>query len=119
MGILVAAASSTAAPDVVREMLRLLIIQPAGQSAMSFFDSLQIIPGSKAVHVQRLHEQVGTEYSEMIFFDDEARNKNVERELGVFTYLVRDGVTIEVIEEAVKEWRRRRSIDELGRVRSK
>jgi len=118
MGIAIAAASSTAAPELAREMLNLLVLEPAGENAILFFDSLQIIPGSKTVHVSRVQKQLGLDPSDMIFFDDEARNKNVERELGVFTYLVRDGMTIEVIDEAVKEWRRRKDMEELGRVRT-
>ncbi len=43
----------------------------------------------------------------MLFFDDEARNKNVE-ELGVVMYLVKDGVTRDVIDRGVREWRRRK-----------
>ncbi|KAI9888994.1 MAG: hypothetical protein M1814_006052 [Vezdaea aestivalis] len=108
MGILVAAASSTAAPDLAREILDKLVLKPSDKRAISFFDSLQIIPGSKAIHVSRLRDRMKIDYSDMIFFDDEARNKNVEKELGAFTFLVRDGITVEVIEEAVGEWRRRK-----------
>ena len=43
----------------------------------------------------------------MLFFDDEARNRNVE-ELGVVMYLVRDGVTRDVVDRGVREWRRRK-----------
>jgi magnesium-dependent phosphatase 1 len=118
MGIAIAAASSTAAPELAREMLDLLVLEPAGEKAILFFDSLQIIPGSKTVHVSRVQKQLGVDFSDMIFFDDEARNKNVERELGVFTYLVRDGMTIEVIDEAVKEWRHRMDMAQLGLVRT-
>ena len=43
----------------------------------------------------------------MLFFDDEARNRNVE-ELGVTMWLVRDGVDKEEVDRGVREWRRRR-----------
>jgi magnesium-dependent phosphatase 1 len=43
----------------------------------------------------------------MLFFDDEARNKNVQMELGVTFYLVRDGLTREEVDRGVWEWRRR------------
>lgn len=47
-------------------------------------------------------------YEEMLFFDDEARNKNVE-ELGVVMQLVRDGVTRGEVDRGVQAWRRRRN----------
>lgn len=42
-------------------------------------------------------------YEEMLFFDDEARNKNVE-ELGVVMQLVRDGVTRGEVDRGVQAW---------------
>lgn len=45
-------------------------------------------------------------YEEMLFFDDEARNKNVE-ELGVVMQLVRDGVTRGEVDRGVQAWRKR------------
>lgn len=45
-------------------------------------------------------------FEEMLFFDDEPRNKNVE-ELGVVMQLVRDGVTREEVDRGVQAWRRR------------
>ncbi len=64
------------------------------------------IIGSKTKHFSLLQKQTGLKYQDMLFFDDEARNKNVE-ELGVVMYLVRDGVTRDVVDRGVKEWRRR------------
>ena len=42
----------------------------------------------------------------MLFFDDEARNKNVEQ-LGVVMCLVRDGVTWGEMDRGIREWRKR------------
>lgn len=42
----------------------------------------------------------------MLFFDDESRNKNVEV-LGVVMQLVRDGVSMDVIDKGVQSWRKR------------
>jgi magnesium-dependent phosphatase 1 len=117
MGVYVGSGSSTAAPDIVRELLRVLVVAPSNRPVVEYFNSLQIRPGSKTIHVQRVRDQLGIEFEDMIFFDDEIRNKNVERELGVFTFIVRNGITIEVIEEAVVEWRRRRDMEDLGRPR--
>lgn len=103
------AASRTSAPDLAREMLSLLRIPESSSShpkAITLFDYLEIYPGTKTTHFQRIHRDSGIEYSEMLFFDDESRNKNVET-LGVTMRLVRDGVTRVEIDKGVKEWRDR------------
>ena len=74
--------------------------------ALDFFDQLQIFPESKITHFTRIHKDTGIPYEEMLFFDDESRNKNVES-LGVIMWLVRDGVTWRELEEGVKSWRKR------------
>jgi magnesium-dependent phosphatase 1 len=107
--ILIGAASRTCAPDLGREMLKLLKIpSSSGPSsrAIDYFDHLQIYPGSKTTHFERIHRDSGIDYEEMLFFDDESRNKNVEV-LGVTMRLVRDGVTRNEIDEGVKSWRKR------------
>lgn len=107
--ILIGAASRTHAPDLGREMLRLLKIpSPSGSStrAIDYFDHLQIYPGTKTTHFERIHRDSGIDYEEMLFFDDESRNKNVEV-LGVTMKLVPRGVTRDVIDEGVRGWRKR------------
>ncbi|KZM28793.1 Protein-tyrosine-phosphatase [Ascochyta rabiei] len=107
--ILVGAASRTHAPDLGREMLRLLKIPSSSGSstrAIDYFDHLQIYPGSKTTHFERIHRDSGIEYEEMLFFDDESRNKNVEV-LGVTMKLVPRGVSRDVIDEGVRGWRKR------------
>ncbi|KAH5581710.1 hypothetical protein HBI24_130300 [Parastagonospora nodorum] len=105
--ILIAAASRTSAPDLGRELLKLLKIPNSiGSSgrAIDYFDHLQIYPGSKTTHFTRIHRDSGIEYDEMLFFDDESRNKNVET-LGVTMWLVKDGVTRKEIDDGVRSWR--------------
>jgi magnesium-dependent phosphatase 1 len=77
-----------------------------GKPAIDFFDQLQIFPDSKVTHFTRIHKDTGIPYEEMLFFDDEIRNKNVES-LGVIMWLVRDGLTWRELEEGVKSWRKR------------
>jgi magnesium-dependent phosphatase 1 len=90
-------------------MLKLLKI-PNGsgslQRAIDYFDYMQIYPGSKTTHFERIHRETGIEYEEMLFFDDESRNKNVEV-LGVVMQLVRDGVTNEELDAGIRSWRKR------------
>lgn len=122
LGVKVGVASRTCAPDLAREMLKLLHIHPpAGaegaskkvaktRKAIELFDAgLQIYPGSKITHMQKLHKDTGVPFEEMLFFDDESRNRDTES-LGVTMWLVRDGTTWGEIEAGVREWRRRRGI---------
>ncbi|KAI1437926.1 magnesium-dependent phosphatase-1 [Xylaria sp. CBS 124048] len=78
------------------------------RKAIEFFDAgLEIYPSSKIRHFEALHKRTGIPYSEMLFFDDERRNRDTET-LGVTMWLVRDGVTWAEIESGVLEWRRRK-----------
>ena len=61
----------------------------------------------------RLQRASGFAYAEMLFFDDEGRNRNVEG-LGVCFWLVREGVTREEVDRGVSEWRRRRGVEGGG-----
>lgn len=90
-------------------MLKLLKIPSSSGSstrAIDYFDYLQIYPGNKTTHFERIHKDSGIEYEEMLFFDDESRNKNVEV-LGVTMKLVPRGVSRDVIDEGVRSWRKR------------
>lgn len=104
---MVGAASRTSAPDLGREMLRLLHVMDIDgkkRKAIEYFDQLEIYPGSKITHFTKLHKSTGIAYKDMLFFDDEARNRNVES-LGVKMCLVRDGVNKAEINRGIKEWR--------------
>lgn len=137
LGVRVGVASRTCAPDLAREMLRLLHVHAppelggggglggglvigggagAGgrkgldkpRRAIDLFDAgLQIYPGSKLTHMQKLQKDTGIPYEDFLFFDDESRNKETES-LGVTMCLVRDGVSWGELERGVREWRRRR-----------
>ena len=112
----IGAASRTAAPDIAKHLLTTLRVPRtpaeevdsagAGPTAWSLFDYTEMYPGSKTGHFQKIHKKSGVPYEEMLFFDDESRNRNVE-ELGVVMQLVRDGVTRGEVDRGVKEWRRR------------
>ncbi|KAG9245320.1 putative magnesium-dependent phosphatase P8B7.31 [Calycina marina] len=108
-GIPVGVASRTSSPELAREVLRLLHI-PDGDAkkkkAVEFFDHMEIYPGSKITHFNKLQRATGLRYEEMLFFDDEARNKNVET-LGVHMHLVRDGANRAEFDNGMRAWRAR------------
>ena len=108
-GIPIAACSRTHAPELAREMLSLLTFDVDGtrKRSVEYFSEFEIYPGSKVTHFKRLQEKTGVEFDDMLFFDDESRNRNVERELGVMMVLVPKGVSQDVFERGVRKWRER------------
>ena len=74
---------------------------------MDYFAHVQIFPGDKRTHFVRLHKATGIPYDEMLFFDDERRNSNVES-LGVVMRLVVNGVSVAEVDEGVRAWRERK-----------
>lgn len=132
LSVKVAAASRTHTPDRARDLLKMLwVYQPptttsststttgsSGSSgsvkkekprkALDYFDGgLEIYPGSKMRHFETLRKKTGIEFEDMLFFDDEGRNREVES-LGVTMWLVRDGMSWGEVEAGVGEWRKRR-----------
>lgn len=108
--ITVGVASRTHAPDLAQQLLRHLHLKGENgetKKAIEMFDHLEIYPGDKKVHFTRLEKTTKAGFEEMLFFDDESRNRNVE-ELGVTMYLVRSGVTRNDFDLGVREWRKRR-----------
>ncbi|KLU91203.1 magnesium-dependent phosphatase 1 [Magnaporthiopsis poae ATCC 64411] len=65
-------------------------------------------PASKTRHFEAIQRRTGLPYSEMLFFDDEARNRDVEQALGVLFCHVRDGMTWDELDKGVRRWRARR-----------
>lgn len=140
-GLRLGVASRTCAPDLAREMLKLLHLPPASvvlgnsdlgglggggggaeaagealrnagkkdkaRRALDFFDAgLEIYPSSKIRHFEALAKRTSIPYTDMLFFDDESRNRDTEK-LGVTMQLVRDGVTWQEVERGILEWRKR------------
>ncbi|KAL7629152.1 hypothetical protein AAE478_000671 [Parahypoxylon ruwenzoriense] len=134
-GVRLGVASRTHAPDLGREMLKLLHVPPAStllentaledgggsssssskkdnktRKAVEFFDAgIEIYPSSKIRHFEALGKKTGVPYTEMLFFDDESRNRDTES-LGVTMWLVRDGVSWSEVVSGIQEWRRRRGV---------
>lgn len=104
--ILLSTASRTHAPDLANTLLKQLQVKPANKRAIEYFDYMQIFPGDKKQHFTKIQKASGVAYEEMLFFDDEVRNRNVET-LGVVMCLVRDGVSRAEVDRGIREWRRR------------
>lgn len=123
--ITLATASRTSAPDLATTLLKQLHLPPslattapsssssssskapAGKRAYDIFDYMQIFPGDKKTHFQRIQKACGVAFEEMLFFDDERRNRNVES-LGVVFWEVPSGVSRAEVDRGVWEWRRRK-----------
>ena len=104
--LLLGTASRTHAPDLANTLLKQLHVQPSNKRAIEYFDHMQVFPGDKKQHFSKIHKASGVPYEEMLFFDDEVRNRNVES-LGVVMCLVRDGVSRAEVDRGVREWRKR------------
>jgi magnesium-dependent phosphatase 1 len=96
--------------------------------AWDFFTHPQIYPGTKTQHFRKIQQLFSKPakmaasnsqsqsqgrtipFEDMLFFDDEGRNRNVETDLGVTFWLVPDGVDCDEVDRGVWEWRRRRGI---------
>ncbi|WVR09302.1 magnesium-dependent phosphatase-1 [Kwoniella sp. DSM 27419] len=113
----IAAASRTSAPDLAREALGLLLV-PSEQGehvkAVSYFNTMEIYPGSKLRHFKEIHRKTGIPYDQMLFFDDEHRNFETES-LGVTMQLVPPtGTDKKLLKEGLDKWRKRRGIRVVG-----
>lgn len=110
----IAACSRTTASALAREALSLISVplpkggRSSSMQADKFFDQLEIYPGSKIAHFKQLHRKTGIPYTEMLFFDDEIRNREVES-LGVTFVFVQNGLDAQTFEKGLKEWRQRRT----------
>ncbi|PUU73537.1 magnesium-dependent phosphatase-1, partial [Tuber borchii] len=103
-GIKLAVASRTHTPALALQALDLYGLR-------QFFDFFEIYPGSKVRHMRRLREKSGVEFRDMLFFDDERRNREVCG-LGVWFVLVgATGVDCGLVDEGVGEWRRERGFE--------
>ncbi|KAB7495282.1 Magnesium-dependent phosphatase 1 [Armadillidium nasatum] len=72
-----------------------------------YFSILEIYPGCKITHFNKLKTKTGLDFSEMLFFDDEHRNKIDLQKIGVHTILVKDGVTENLVKDGLQEYAQR------------
>lgn len=100
-------ASRTPKPENGKRMLELLHIdkKPAHESFLHNIWG----GGSKIAHFKEIQKLTGIDYRDMLFFDDEPRNQDVEHELGVQFHLVteEEGVCIESFNAGLKAFNER------------
>ncbi|PCH34904.1 magnesium-dependent phosphatase-1 [Wolfiporia cocos MD-104 SS10] len=116
-GVIVAACSRTSAPALARQALSLLLVpakagdkHASSTPAIKYFDQQEIYPGSKIAHFKALHKKTGLPYSEMLFFDDERRNREVES-LGVTFCLAPNGLDELTFQKGLNEWGKRHPVE--------
>lgn len=129
-------ASRTHTPELANQSLRAIDVpvpeqyvdgDEKPQKAINFFTFREIYPGAKTRHFRQIQASSkkmakasdgipkdGIAFEDMLFFDDESRNRDVERELGVTFYLVRDGVTRSEIDKGVWLWRKKQGKTTAG-----
>jgi len=90
----IAAASRTFEPAWAQDLLHLLDID-------KYFDLKEIYPASKIQHFKRIKNHFNIPYSEMVFFDDEYRNIEEVRSLGVESIFVKNGVNYDGVQKFV------------------
>ncbi|XP_053901540.1 magnesium-dependent phosphatase 1 [Malaclemys terrapin pileata] len=86
LGIPMAAASRTGETCGATQLLELFGVR-------RFLRRVEIYPGGKSAHFQRLQQDTGVPFAQMLFFDDEERNIRDVSKLGVTCILVPDGMT--------------------------
>lgn len=107
-------ASRTETPHIAQEMLELLHIPGHDDTsipAWQFLDHKVWGVGSKIHHFRKIQEFTGADFKDMLFFDDEHRNIDVQHKLGVTFVLVdEDGLTWETYERGLNLWRKRNGL---------
>ncbi|KAL9939730.1 hypothetical protein V8E36_001547 [Tilletia maclaganii] len=110
----VAVASRTSAPNAARQALRGLYLEDRTITSeepreaipgISFMKHMEIYPGSKIQHFKAIHNALGHKYEDMVFYDDEYRNAEVGRQLGVhFVEVGHSGTDVATFVRGIKEW---------------
>ncbi len=84
----IVAASRTFEPEWAQELLNLFDID-------KYFDWKEIYPGSKISHFNKIREHFQLPYYKMVFLDDEYRNIEDVRSLGVEAVFIRNGISFQ------------------------
>jgi magnesium-dependent phosphatase 1 len=98
--IKIAAASRTGAPEWALQLLKLFNID-------KYFTYKVIYPGSKIIHINSIQKETGIKFKDMFFFDDEYRNIDEVKTLGVNCYYVENGINSSHIKDAIEEYQKK------------
>jgi magnesium-dependent phosphatase 1 len=91
----IAIASRTSQPLWANDLLNLFDLD-------KYFDYKEIYPSSKVKHFNRLNAETKIPYNQMLFFDDEFRNIEEVRNLGVESVFVRNGIDFPLFYNSVE-----------------
>jgi len=94
---LLAIVSKTSCTEEARQLVDLF-------KWMHYFVDVQIYPGDKRIHFERIQKKTGVAYSDMLFFDDEQPNITAVSKLGVTCVLVKNGMNLQLLEEGLKRF---------------
>ncbi|EGZ19492.1 hypothetical protein PHYSODRAFT_327742 [Phytophthora sojae] len=94
-GTNVAIASRTGEIDAAKECMGLLKVSIGGEikTLESIASFVEIYPTCKVAHFKEFEQQSGLAYEDMLFFDDEYRNIQDIKKLGVTCQYCEDGLT--------------------------
>ena len=81
---------------------------PGGVPLVDRVQEQCIYKANKQSHFQDLRERTGIEFSEMLFFDNESGNIRSVSRLGVCSVYCPDGMTEQIWEQGIKEWRQQK-----------
>ncbi|ANB15194.1 acid phosphatase (predicted) [Sugiyamaella lignohabitans] len=96
---------------MAEKMLKLIHIN--GRPAGTFLLHKTWGIGTKISHFNEIQKLTGVDYKDMVFFDDEARNRDVEQRLGVTFVLVQEetGVNWDVFNRGLELWRKKNNLE--------
>lgn len=69
-----------------------------------YFKYKEIYPGCKINHFSKIQKASGTDYKDMVFFDDEHRNIVDVGKLGVTCIIIKNGVNQTLVESVLKKF---------------
>lgn len=109
-GVTIIGASRTPTPHIAKKILSLMKID--GIPMKDYFASLQWGEGTKTKHIRNAVKELGLkkelDSGSAILFDDESRNRDVEKINCHFAYIddYRNGLTREIFEQSLHRWTR-------------